>query len=105
MDKNELHLVFIDLEKAYDRVYSREILLKVLENKEIRIVYIQAIKNMYEGLSTGVRTQGRYKQYSHKNRVGPRFNPKPLSFYFIFGCTYGIYLRASTETYVLFQMM
>ena len=55
--QKNMHMVFIDLEKAYDRV-PIEILWKVLEKKEVRIAYIQALKNMYHGSETRVRTCG-----------------------------------------------
>ncbi|KAL5181119.1 LINE-1 retrotransposable element ORF2 protein [Glycine soja] len=57
MNQQDLHLIFIDLEKAYDRV-PREILWKALEKKGVRVAYIRAIQDMYDRVSTSVRTQG-----------------------------------------------
>ncbi|VFQ65342.1 unnamed protein product [Cuscuta campestris] len=54
----DLDMVFIDLEKACDRV-SREILWRCLEHREVLIAYIRAIEDIYEdmydeGLSFGI---------------------------------------------------
>ena len=52
-----MHIVFIDLEKAYDRV-PREVLWRCLEARGVLMVLAREIKDMYDEAKNQVRTVG-----------------------------------------------
>ena len=52
--QRELHCVFVDLEKAYDR-FSREELWYCMEKSGMEEKYVRLVQNMYEGSGTVVR--------------------------------------------------
>ncbi|AQK92258.1 Retrovirus-related Pol polyprotein LINE-1 [Zea mays] len=53
--KKDLHMVFIDLEKAYDKV-PRSVMWWALEKHKVATKYINLIKDMYSNVVTSVRT-------------------------------------------------
>jgi hypothetical protein len=55
--KKDLHMVFIDLEKAYDKV-PRNVMWWALEKHKVPTKYITLIKDMYKDVVTCVRTCG-----------------------------------------------
>jgi hypothetical protein len=54
-EKKNLHMVFIDLEKVYDKV-PRDVMWWVLEKHKVPTKYITLIKDMYNDAMTCVRT-------------------------------------------------
>ena len=53
--KKDLHLVFIDLEKAYDKI-PRNIMWQSLDKHKVPSKYMTLIKDMYNNVVTSVRT-------------------------------------------------
>jgi hypothetical protein len=53
--KKDLHMIFIDLEKVYDKV-PRNIMWWDLQKHKVSIKYIILIKDMYDNVVTSVRT-------------------------------------------------
>jgi hypothetical protein len=56
--KKDLHMIFIDLEKAYDKV-PRNVMWWALQKHKVSSKYITLIKDMYDNIVTNVRTSDR----------------------------------------------
>jgi hypothetical protein len=52
--KKDLHMIFIDLDKAYDKI-PRNIMWWALKRKLVPIKYVTLINNMYTNVVTCVR--------------------------------------------------
>ena len=67
--KKDLHLVFIDLEKAYDKI-PRNVMWWSLDKHKISSKYMILIKDMYNNVVTSVRTNdGNTDYFSIKIRL------------------------------------
>ena len=53
----DLHMIFTNMEKAYDRV-PRDVLCWVFNKKTVLFKYVSIIRDMYEGVVTNIRTCG-----------------------------------------------
>jgi hypothetical protein len=51
--KKDMHMIFIDLEKAYDKV-TRNVMWWALQKHEVSLKYITLIKDMYDNVVTSV---------------------------------------------------
>ncbi|GJS60272.1 retrovirus-related pol polyprotein LINE-1 [Tanacetum coccineum] len=60
--QRDLHMAFLDLEKAYDSV-PRELIWKNLVDKGSSRRYIKVIRDMYDGAKTRVRTSIRNTEF------------------------------------------
>jgi hypothetical protein len=56
--KKDLHMIFIDLEKAYDKV-PRNIMWWALQKHKVSSKYITLIKDMYDNVVTNIQTSDR----------------------------------------------
>jgi hypothetical protein len=56
--KKDLHMIFIDLEKAYDEV-PRNVMWWALQKHKVSSKYITLIKNIYDNVVTSVQTSDR----------------------------------------------
>ena len=78
--QRELHCVFVDLEKAYDRV-PREELWYCMRKSRIVEKYVRLVQNMYEGSKTVVRCAvGTAESFKVKVGLHQRISIKSIPF-------------------------
>jgi hypothetical protein len=56
--KKDMHIIFIDLKKGYDKV-PRNVMWWALQKHKVSTKYITLIKDMYDNVVTSIRTSDR----------------------------------------------
>ena len=54
--RKKMHVVFVDLKKSFDRV-QQNVIWEVLKKKGIDATYVRIVKDMYEGVTTKIKTR------------------------------------------------
>jgi hypothetical protein len=57
--KKDMHMIFIDLDKAYDKV-TRNVIWWALQKHKVSSKYITLINDMYDNVVTSVQISDRY---------------------------------------------
>jgi hypothetical protein len=72
-EKKDLYIIFIDLEKTYDKV-TRNIMWWALQKHKVSTKYITLIKDMYDNVVTNVRTSdGDTNDFPKRPYVTPQY--------------------------------
>ena len=78
--RKELHCVFVDLEKAYDRL-PREELWYCMRKSGVPEKYVRVVQDMYRDNVTAVKSAAGMTEggFRGEGRPAPRFGTEPLS--------------------------
>ena len=80
--RKKLHIVFVDLEKAYDRV-PRSLVWDVLRRRGVDEAWVRVIKDMYADSRTRVRATGGMSESFSEDRGASRIGIKSV---FVYTC-------------------
>lgn len=87
--------IYKEIRKVIGMVLTRESVWKASRERDSHCLY-WAIKDIYEGEMTSVRTHGGVARYPNRYRTAPRVNFKPLYFTLGLGYIHRAYSRANT---------
>ena len=99
--KNDLHMVFIDLEKTYNKV-PKNVMWWALEKKKVPTKCVTLIKDMYDNVVTSVRAcDSETSDFSLKIGLHQGLVLSPYIFFPSDGCSHKGYTRGDSLVYAL----